>query len=131
MRENPWVLIVDDDQQDYYFIEEIIHEKIPEVQLHYRNSFNSGMSAIKSTEYQMAILDYDLGIKKGNEILEAIKAADQKITVVFISGNNNPKIAEQLKSAGAAAVFHKDELDSNQFCDFIQGSLRNSSTAQS
>lgn len=124
MSKNPQVLIVDDDKLDYQFIEEIISEEIPDIEIDYRNSFDTGINAIQESEYQIAILDYDLGVKKGNEILQAIKATGKAVSVIFITGNDNPKIVSELKIAGALEVFHKDKLDTNAFSDLIKLSLK-------
>ncbi len=124
MSKNPQVLIVDDDKLDYQFIEEIILEEIPGIEIDYRNSFDTGIGAIKESEYEIAILDYDLGVKKGNEIMYAIKATGKPVSVIFITGNDNPKIVNELKKAGALEVFHKDKLDTNSFSDLIKTSLK-------
>ncbi len=124
MSKNPQVLIVDDDKDDYYFIEEIINEKIPGVRIDYRNSFDNGINAIKDFEYEIAILDYDLGVKKGNEILYAIQSTGKPVSVIFMTGNDNPKLSNELKTAGALEVFHKDKLDTNAFSSLLKSSLK-------
>ena len=65
--------------------------------------FNSGTDCLENlTLYpQIIFLDYSMEDMNGIDVLKKVRLFDPAIIVVFISGNENPEIAEAAKKHGA------------------------------
>lgn len=75
--------------------------------------FNSGTDCIEnlSLNPQIIFLDYSMEDMNGIDVLKKVRLFDPSIIVVFISGNENPAIAEDAKKHGAVDFIVKSSIN--------------------
>ena len=75
--------------------------------------FNSGTDCIEhlSLHPQIIFLDYSMEDMNGIDVLKKVRLFDPTIIVVFISGNENPEIAEDAKKHGAVDFIVKSSIN--------------------
>ena len=75
--------------------------------------FNSGTDCIEhlSLHPQIIFLDYSMEDMNGIDVLKKVRLFDPTIIVVFISGNENPAIAEDAKKPGAVDFIVKSSIN--------------------
>jgi DNA-binding response OmpR family regulator len=112
------ILIVDDDYQDYFFMKESIEDYTGHlaVKLHYAGAFDEAIEFVRAFAQgiDLLILDYDLGLRKGDELFKEINK-EIKVPAIFITGNLQPTLFRYLRDLGALDVFDKDSFDFREF----------------
>ncbi|NEN93441.1 MAG: hybrid sensor histidine kinase/response regulator, partial [Okeania sp. SIO3H1] len=65
------LLLIEDDQDDFIAINDILSEvESPKISLDWENTYEGGLAAIETGEYDVCLLDYRLGEKDGIELLK-------------------------------------------------------------
>jgi DNA-binding NtrC family response regulator len=75
--------------------------------------FNSGIDCIEqlSLHPQIIFLDYSMEDMNGIDVLKKVRLFDPSIIVVFISGNENPDVADDAKKHGAVDFIVKSSIN--------------------
>ena len=75
--------------------------------------FNSGTDCLEnlSLHPQIIFLDYSMEDMNGIDVLKKVRLFDPTIIVVFISGNENPEVAEDAKKHGAVDFIVKSSIN--------------------
>lgn len=75
--------------------------------------FNTGTDCIEhlSLKPQIIFLDYSMEDMNGIDVLKKVRLFDPTIIVVFISGNENPEVAEDAKKYGAVDFIVKSSIN--------------------
>ena len=103
------IFLVDDDIMSLtlygQFLKSIGYEEV--------HLFNSGKDCIDhlSLHPQIIFLDYSMEDMNGIDVLKKVRLFDPTIIVVFISGNENPEIAEDAKKHGAVDFIVKSSIN--------------------
>lgn len=104
MSEAARVLAIEDDNVDQMALRRLFSEKDTLGVLTIAGSAAEARKMLIGTEFEVVLLDYQLGNETGLSLLEAIG----DIPVIFISGMSNVEIAVQAMKAGAFDFLLKD-----------------------
>lgn len=109
------ILIVDDDEDDYFITSEYI-KNIPgnDYQIDWCFSYEEALDLVKERIYQLYLVDYHLGAHTGLDLIK--EAAQEKVEDPFIllTGKGNQKIDIEAMQAGAMDYLIKSEMDSEK-----------------
>lgn len=103
------ILIIDDNENDYIIIKKYIGDKYNVV---YNDGQDDVLSAIEKHQPQGILLDYNLGIKDGINVLQDIKEKSifADISVIMLTNERNPNVIIQALKYNATNYLVKDEI---------------------
>jgi signal transduction histidine kinase len=118
------MLIVDDSQEDLYVIGRYI-ENIPDVAIHCSkaSSWVQAKELLSNLEFDIILLDYNLGEITALEIIENIRMEKKSIPVIVMTGQGNERIAAKIIKAGADDYMIKGDMNSEVLRISINSSL--------
>ena len=82
----PHILFVDDEQQFSTMTAEYLEAKGFEVTL--KHNADDGLSAFKTNHFDCCIFDVKMPMKDGFSLAEDVKALDENIPIIFLTGQN-------------------------------------------
>lgn len=123
------MLVVDDNESDFYLVSALLHRNtFARYELKWAASYNAGLLELEHGGYDVAIVDYSLGLGTGLELLRATKARHGDLPVILLTGHDNPEIDRQSTLAGAADYLCKTGLSTGQLERSIRYALRHGRT---
>ncbi|HYH03725.1 MAG TPA: EAL domain-containing protein [Bacillota bacterium] len=107
------ILIVDDDEDDYIIIRDILSE-VTEVQyqIEWADNYSLGLQLLTEKTYDACLLDYRLGKHSGMELLREIVNAKYRMPVILLTGLKDHEIDVEAMNSGAADFLVKGEVNS-------------------
>ncbi|TAH02003.1 MAG: response regulator, partial [Sphingobacteriales bacterium] len=110
-RANIKILIIEDDEDDFYLTEQMIR-KIPSgnFDVQWCRSHKEGLSLIREARHDIYFIDYFLPGMTGMELLTNSITINADTPRVLLTGQGNRDIAMQALNAGAADYLVKSEL---------------------
>lgn len=111
------LLVVDDDETDYYIIHKLL-KKIDtfELEVNRAENFTGAIEAIRNNEYDILFFDFMLGQHTGLDLLKIIREdiTDEEIhemtPVIFLTGVDDQKIVIEAMQHGVSDFLKKKDL---------------------
>lgn len=123
------VLVVDDNESDFYLVSALLHRNtFARYDLKWAASYDAGLAELEKGGYDVAIVDYSLGLGTGLELLRATKHRLGELPVILLTGHDSPEIDRQSTLAGAADYLCKTGLSTGQLERSIRYALRHGTT---
>lgn len=121
------VLIIDDDEDDFIILQELLHDAIGEVkEISWAEDFNIATKMIFENEYDYYFVDNRLGAKLGLDLITTIK---QQYTtappIIMLSGVDDHKTDLTAMEKGADDYLIKNQLTPHLLERAIRYNLRN------
>jgi len=105
------VLIVDDDEDEYILIEDLLSEiKSVKYDLSWAPDYDSALDKIESGDYDVYLFDYLLGEKNGIELLREVIDNGLKAPVIMLTGAGRHEVDIEAMDAGAADFLDKSQI---------------------
>jgi two-component sensor histidine kinase/FixJ family two-component response regulator/PAS domain-containing protein len=105
------VLLIDDDQDDYIMVRELLSDISHRVFiLKWVSDYRAALDAILSNEFDVCLLDYRLKERNGLELMQAAVSCGAMTPIVFLSGQGGYDLDLEAMSKGAADWLTKGEL---------------------
>lgn len=104
------ILLVDDDEDDYILTREMLVDSgRDKFTLDWAPAYQLGLEQLLSTQYAAALIDYDLGEKKGTELIETALARGCQTPMIVYTGRGSYEIDVLAMHSGAADYINKAE----------------------
>ena len=106
------VLLVDDDQDDYFLTRELLAE-IPGKRFHldWVPTYDAGLEAISRGEHEVFLIDYRLGAKTGLDLLREAQEKGCFGPMILLTGQGELEVDQAAMRARAADYLEKSRLD--------------------
>ncbi len=108
------ILVIDDEDKVLASVKKVINSKHPDYKVDLINSPSDALFAIKQEDYDLIITDLMMPGIDGLELIKKIRALDQSIRIIMITGYATMKTALLAEREGAAKYiskpFTRDEL---------------------
>jgi len=118
------ILIVDDDEDDFYIISDYIRGISPNrFVLHWCFNYFEALTHMKNHNYDLYFVDYRLGVKTGLDLLKEAISFHCDEPIVLLTGKGNYKVDMEAMQAGAVDYLIKTELTSEKLERCIRYSL--------
>jgi DNA-binding NtrC family response regulator len=104
-----FILLVEDDQFYATMLLELLKNAGYENVKHIDNGLECLLQVYEETVPDVIIMDQQLGMVNGVEVLQKIRAYKPDLRVIFMSGQKNVKLAVQSIKQGAMDYIKKDE----------------------
>ena len=106
------MLLIEDEETDYLLTRRMLSKAEGSVfDLEWISTFAAALEALKQAKFDVALLDYRLGMQDGVELLREAMAAGCKTPVILLTGKGNYEIDVEAMRAGAVDFLVKDELN--------------------
>jgi len=115
------LLVVDDDRSILRLVEKSMTSD--ELQVLTAGNAEDGLSMIRESSPDVMLLDIMLPDKSGLEIARAIKNADPRLPVIFITASNDSDLAIEAMKLGAYEILLKP-LDVNQLHTLVERAIQ-------
>jgi PAS domain S-box-containing protein len=118
------VAVVDDDEDDYFIIKEIIGQiEGANIVVDWLDNYQAAIEKIKAEVYHIYFVDYRLGNETGLELLEEAMALECDRPIVLLTGQGNKAIDIKAMQGGATDYLVKSDLNSEKLERCIRYSL--------
>jgi signal transduction histidine kinase len=105
------VLLVEDDEDDYIFIRELLSEvKETQYSLEWAPTYDIALDAMAKGENHVSLVDYRLGVHNGLEILNGAKERGGHGPIIFVTGQEDYAVDIRAMRSGAADYLVKSQL---------------------
>jgi diguanylate cyclase (GGDEF)-like protein len=106
------VLLVDDDEDDYLVVRDLLAEiRDVRYELEWVSSYEEALGKLSEGEHDVCLLDYRLGERNGLECLKEAVQKGYRVPIIFISGQGDYQVDLEAMRAGASDYLVKGEID--------------------
>jgi diguanylate cyclase (GGDEF)-like protein/PAS domain S-box-containing protein len=109
------ILLVDDDAFAFEFLKVFLSEVQASHTLAWRSSYAAGMEAICSSDFDLCLLDYQLGEHSGLDFLREAHSKDARTPIVMLTGQGDKKLDHEAQKLGAVDYLVKGGFDAEAF----------------
>jgi signal transduction histidine kinase len=119
------ILIVEDDEDDAFFIKDILKEGLgePAPLIDHYSSIDSSLKQLNPFNYDLAMFDYRLGEINGIELLRNIRKQGCDIPIILFTGQGDQEVAVEAMKAGATDYLTKGKLSIESVTQSIRYAL--------
>ena len=104
------VLLVDDDEDEYFITRDLFAEIDRGYELTWVCTYDEARDKMLDASYDAYLVDYHLGAQTGLELLRDVKAAGCRAPILILTGAGDRSIDLDAMEAGAADYLDKSEL---------------------
>ncbi|PZD75108.1 Phytochrome-like protein cph1 [Acaryochloris thomasi RCC1774] len=118
------VLLVEDDEDDYLLIRDLLSE-VPEqrFQLDWVKTFSEAADQIQRQPYSVYLVDYRLGEQNGLELMALVNQQDAPAPEIILSGQGDRNLDITALKSGAADYLDKADLQASLLEHYIRASI--------
>lgn len=119
------ILIIEDDEDDAFYIKEILNEGLgePAPVIDHYSSIGRSLKNLNPFQYDLAMFDYRLGEINGIELLRNIREQGCDIPIILFTGQGDQEIAVEAMKAGATDYLTKGKLSIESVTQSIRYAL--------
>ena len=122
------VLLVDDDEDDYFLTREYFQDLVNwKFDITWCSTYKEAQYQIKNNKYDLYLFDYLLGENTGIDLIEEACGAECEEPIILLTGKGDTKIAVEALRLGAADYLIKSELDAEKLERSIRYALERTS----
>ena len=105
------VLLIDDDRDDYFLTRELVAD-IPGGRFHldWTPEYNAGVEAVRAGTHDVFLVDYQLGVRTGIELLRETRDGGRSGPVILLTGQGHSRTDMEALDAGADDYLEKAGL---------------------
>src|SRR4051812_28266082 len=106
------VLLVEDDEDDYRIVRDVLRD-IPggRYDLEWVTAYDAALEAIRRGTHDVYLIDYRLGAHTGLELLREVVRTGCKAPLLLLTGVGDQAVDLEAMRSGAADFLVKDELN--------------------
>ncbi|MBV9963464.1 MAG: response regulator [Parafilimonas sp.] len=124
MNNNINVLIIDDDEDDYFITSDYL-KSIPgkNFVIDWCYNYRNALDEIKREKHDVYLVDYRLGVKTGIDLIKEAKQLESDAPFILLTGKGDSNIDEEAMKLGAFDYLIKAELSSEKLERSIRYSI--------
>ena len=109
------ILIVDDDEDDYYLTHAILVDVYgDQIDVEWISSYEAAIETLLSGRHGLCLLDYNLGARTGLDLLREVLARGCRTPIIMLTGNADWDVDVKTMEAGAADYLVKGQFGGPQ-----------------
>lgn len=116
------ILLVEDDDDDAFFIKDLIAERELNPRPIVKHAFNpqSALDFLQSTSFDVCLFDFRLGEMDGIDLLRRVRQNNFTTPIIFLTGQGDQEIAVEAMKSGATDYRTKGSLTSESLFQSIR-----------
>jgi PAS domain S-box-containing protein len=103
------VVLIDDDQDDFFLTRDLLAE-VGGFSVEWKSSYEAGLEALCSAQYDLCLLDYQLDSRTGLDLLGEAKRRNCLLPVILLTGQSERSIDMSAMELGADDFLDKRSL---------------------
>ena len=105
----PYLLLIDDDADEYFLLTELIRSRYSGLRCMWCKNLCAATEAIRNEVPALVLVDYQLGIPDGIEVIAGLRRIQQleKVSVVLYSSVLDDSLCEMAIASGASGCVRK------------------------
>lgn len=104
------ILMIDDDEDDYFILEDIIQELGPQFSIDWCADFSEGWNALMADQHDLYLIDNLLGAENGLDLIRNAQEHGLTKPMILLTGAGNKQLDILALRYGAADYLVKSEL---------------------
>lgn len=121
------VLVVDDDEDDFFIISDYIKSiEFGDFEIDWSYSYAEALKAMKEKCHDIYFVDYRLGVKTGLDLLKEAMAMQCEGPIILLTGKGNAEVDREAMRQGAMDYLIKSDLNTEKLERCIRYSLERS-----
>ena len=105
------ILIVDDDEDDYFLTHAILVDVYgDQIDVEWVSSYEAAIETLLSSRHGLCLLDYNLGARTGLDLLREVLARGCRTPIIMLTGNADWEMDVKTMEAGAADYLVKGQF---------------------
>jgi signal transduction histidine kinase len=114
MAQPAWhVLLVDDDEEDYFLIgEHLAQAQGRKISLAWANTYESARELLSTDHFDAVLVDYRLGSRIGTELIQEMTESQHLAPFILLTGMGSYEVDVEAMQAGATLYITKSEANS-------------------
>ncbi len=105
------VLLVEDDEDDYVFIRDLLSEtRESKYIVEWVTTYERALEQMAYSKNQVCLLDYRLGVHDGLEMLRGARERGSRLPVIFVTGQEDYEVDLKAMRSGATDYLVKSQL---------------------
>ncbi|MBN2535830.1 MAG: EAL domain-containing protein [Spirochaetales bacterium] len=109
------ILLIDDDEEDYLIIKEIISQiEYQDYTIQWVSSYEKALMEMKKGIYHVFLIDYNMGVKTGLDLIDELGEMNRNIPIIILTGLDDYKIDTMAMEKGASDFLCKGKLSPGQ-----------------
>jgi PAS domain S-box-containing protein len=106
------ILHIDDDEDDHILVQSMLNESQGRrVKLDWAETLKEGLHKLKHNEYEAVLVDYDLGVETGIDLIRAFVAQGYPAPFILLTGRGTYEVDVEAMRAGATLYLTKNEIN--------------------
>ena len=128
MTESPRILLVEDDEDDWVLVRDMLHESFGgDVRLHWASDWDKGVAAIIDASHDVYLIGFRLGTRTGLELVRAAIETGCSRPLILLSREDSPDIDREAIEAGTTDFLIKGQFTAGQLARSIRYGIRQKS----
>jgi signal transduction histidine kinase len=113
MNQDGWqILLIEDDRDDYILIKTMVSAtRQVGFHLEWASSYPAGIQALKNKTYDIVLVDNDLGVYVGVDIIREFVKSGYPTPMILLTGRGSYEVDLEAMQAGAADYLNKNDLN--------------------
>lgn len=125
------VLIVDDDEDDFFLTSEYLNRITGQnFTISWASSYDQALELFSTQHFDLCFFDYLLGFRTGLDLVAVAKELDLRAPIILLTGKGDTQVDVQAIRSGVADYLEKHELDSKKLERSIRYTLERSKAAE-
>ena len=108
--ENCRVLLIDDNDDDLFLLEDLLEDIDPSIRISTCHTASQAVALLKEQSFDLCLLDYFLGGMSGIDLIRQLKGLKLELPIIMLTGQAGYDIDLKAMHAGAADFLSKEEL---------------------
>ena len=112
------VLLIDDDEEEFILTQGLLTDRSYRsggghqirFELEWANTYEAALETIRKEQHDVYLLDYQLGVRDGLQLLREVIACGCKTPIIMMTGQGNYTVDLEAMSAGATDYLAKEEV---------------------
>ncbi|MGK5093412.1 response regulator [Deltaproteobacteria bacterium TL4] len=106
------MLLIDDDRTQYLVLQKLCRKFIHlKIEMAWVESYAEGLEAMAQDAYDVYLVDYLLGSKKGTDLIKNAIQSGLNKTMILLTANDSVEVDQEALEAGAADYLVKEEIN--------------------
>lgn len=112
MDETLWkILLIEDDEEDFILTRDILSEaRGIKYQFEWVSTYDQGIEVLSRHPYDVILLDYELGLQSGIDLIREIRSKGIKTPVILLTGHGSYDVDLEAMKAGATDYLSKGDV---------------------
>ncbi len=123
------ILLVDDDEDDYVLVRDLLTDmEQTAFRIEWISEYDKGLARVLENQHDVYLIDYRLGKKNGLDLLQAAIAQGVRAPIIMLTGKGVPEVDLQAMRMGAADYLVKGQVSAPTIERSIRYALKNART---